>query len=81
MPYILMFMTVLYRRCVTCGRWIEEESRIADRFCSKPCAERYRRCGNCGGYSLRTAGGEERECPHCGHLLEAEEKTEEGASP
>ncbi len=66
-----------YGRCVNCGRWIDKESRIGDRFCSLQCAERYRRCPGCGAYYSAAEHKEDDAylCPHCGYR---QESTEEG---
>jgi len=69
--------TPFYRRCINCGAWIEEGSRIADRFCSIECSLRYKRCGNCGAYYHAAGDKGETLCPVCGYR---QEQNEEGGT-
>ena len=40
----------VFFRCWNCGRYISPDERVAERYCSRECAVRYRRCANCGRY-------------------------------
>jgi predicted RNA-binding Zn-ribbon protein involved in translation (DUF1610 family) len=72
-----------YSRCITCGRWIAEKERIANRFCSEACSRRYITCRSCGTYIEQHKGSADATkdntivCPYCGAALNTV-KTEKG---
>ncbi|MBN1412775.1 MAG: hypothetical protein JW969_18145 [Spirochaetales bacterium] len=49
-------------KCINCGKYINRENSMNEKFCSEDCARHYSVCEVCGRYFIKTEGFDETTC-------------------